>query len=1196
MTFKNGVRTIVLLWMSAILSCSQQVEVKQLILSITSDAPADGASLDTVRILFHSAESRFPESVEDERFNLLVGPGTGPVGQALRVAIDSSGATFGTETVRFEVMGIGNGAVLTRYEGELALDGVAIVAIHMVKVASACDVDGDLFLDCEQSGCCAEGDSQFADCHPELAEANPWSDEPVCEPCDDTIDQNCDGVDVVCVDKDQDGVADCLELECGVDNPSVGPGLIEVCDAVDNNCDGEIDEGFLYGQKNGNLSVGEACGLGICAGVVACKSDSEVTCAYTVGPVDEVCGDQLDNDCDGVPDNGCDKIDVDGDGYPEDVDCNDFDSATNPKAVESCCAAVLKGNPSAVSLCDRNCDQELVFCDPEDGDGDGYWGEDDCDPNKASVHVGAPEKCGDGIDQDCFGGDLPCEGLVDADGDQWPASVDCDDESADTHPQAAELCDGLDNDCDGIVDEGNPYNPATTPCTIDKVVGACKPGKEACDHSTGDAQVICFGEVLAATEICDAVDNDCNGATDEGFEWQGESIGQVCVGLGQCGIGQVECAPGGSSATCGTMPGGSKSQASLEVCDGLDNDCDGELNEGLNTLKDSTCSTQGLCGEPEATVSATCNQDETGTWDCNYDGVPGFQFGKESKCDGLDNNCDGFVDESFSAGKGCDGDDADSCANGILTCAPDGLSAFCKEGTSDGGELCDGLDNDCDGQTDEDFSDLKKTCDGSDTDECMNGIWQCKPDGSGLTCVESVENIPELCDGLDNDCDGLADEDFGQLGEVCDGADQDLCESGTYTCDQQATGVWCVNEVTSANTDICNGLDDDCDGQTDEDSGTQTCGEGECFKEIELCLDGMPQVCQPKEGALPELCDGLDNDCDGKVDEELGVLTCGEGECFQELNTCQDGLLQVCDPLAGAENEICDDGLDNDCDGFVDDGCPGSDCPVGFQIIADDICESVDDDDMVYVPAGSFTMGCPVVFEEAAPPEASGSCEALGGYASANPAHNVILDGFSVDRYEVTVGEYTACIDTGKCEEPSITDADNCKTWKATYNMENNALLPMNFVDYKRVNNFCAWEGKRLCTEAEWEKAARGTGTALYPWGYEIPQAPACDLANFKGCGQQAVNVGSVPDGMSPYGAFDMAGNLNEWTADKFGKDYYQASPEENPMGPKTGNTYVGRGGAFGNSDYDVRVYRRWNYPASRSCHYLGFRCCKDAP
>ena len=81
----------------------------------------------------------------------------------------------------------------------------------------------------------------------------------------------------------------------------------------------------------------------------------------------------------------------------------------------------------------------------------------------------------------------------------------------------------------------------------------------------------------------------------------------------------------------------------------------------------------------------------------------------------------------------------------------------------------------------------------------------------------------------------------------------------------------------------------------------------------------------------------------------------------------------------------------------------------------------------------------------------------------------------------------------------------------------------MNFVDYKRVKEFCAWEGKRLCTEAEWEKAARGTGTALYPWGYESPEAFACDLANFKGCGAQAVNAGSAPDGMSPYGAFDMA-------------------------------------------------------------------------
>ena len=629
------------------LGCPGEADVKQLTLSITSEAPPSGSSLDTIRILFRSGETQYPEASNDERFNLSVIAERDLATTPLYVAVDSSGATFSGNNVWIQVSGLSEGKVVTQYEGLLSLQDIQIVPIRLRVIPAECDEDGDSFMDCSIAGCCAEGASSFNDCEPDDPTANPWAPEAACEPCSDTKDQNCDGVDVPCIDEDNDGVADCEEVTCGAGDPDVAPGLGELCDGKDNNCDGTVDEGFLLGEKSTQLSVGEACGLGTCEGIVVCASEDEVTCAYDIGPIAEICGDGLDNDCDGVPDNGCEKTDIDGDGYPEENDCNDLDSATYPNAEEGCCPAMLEGNPDVELICDKNCDKQLVFCDPEDGDGDGYWGQDDCDPFDATVHVGAPEKCGDGIDQDCFGGDLPCDGVVDEDGDQWPASVDCDDANHTVHPNAAELCDDIDNDCDGIVDEGNPGSPQGNPCTIDKLIGVCKIGKPACDHSGASATVICLGEVLPSSELCDNLDNDCDGETDEGLLYEGTPIGAECVGKGQCGQGVVQCQVEGTDVTCSTMPDGSESQASPEICDGLDNDCNGIAEDAVDIDGDGQTECEGDCDDTEATV----------------------MYGGLEICDFLDNDCDGLIDEldadndGFSAcwgGGDCDDFDASS--------------------------------------------------------------------------------------------------------------------------------------------------------------------------------------------------------------------------------------------------------------------------------------------------------------------------------------------------------------------------------------------------------------------------------------------------------------------------------------------------------------------------------------------------------
>ena len=185
-------------------------------------------------------------------------------------------------------------------------------------------------------------------------------------------------------------------------------------------------------------------------------------------------------------------------------------------------------------------------------------------------------------------------------------------------------------------------------------------------------------------------------------------------------------------------------------------------------------------------------------------------------------------------------------------------------------ELCDQVDNDCDDQTDEDFPDLGEACDSTDDpDLCENGVFVCNALQDGTVCFGDVPT-PELCNGVDDDCDSEADEDWPELGTSCDGPDEDTCENGEYVCSADMAGVTC-NESGTSGLEICNGYDDDCDGQTDEDLGTYTCGFGVCMVTVDTCVDGQPQECIPSsadEERETTCDDGLDNDCDALVDDD----------------------------------------------------------------------------------------------------------------------------------------------------------------------------------------------------------------------------------------------------------------------------------------------------------------------------------------
>jgi len=223
---------------------------------------------------------------------------------------------------------------------------------------------------------------------------------------------------------------------------------------------------------------------------------------------------------------------------------------------------------------------------------------------------------------------------------------------------------------------------------------------------------------------------------------------------------------------------------------------------------------------------------------------------------------------------------------------------------------------------------------------------------------------------------------------------------------------------------------------------------------------------------------------------------------------------------------------------------------------------------MVLVPAGEFTMG------------------SATGDADERPAHQVYLDSFLIDRHEVTVEQYAAFLQETGTSSPS--------DWRMM-NQLSNKKRPVSGVDWADAAAYCKWASKRLPTEAEWEKAARGTDGRLYPWGNEPPTPRHANYGQ-AGSGNNGAMapVGSFEEGKSPYGLYDMAGNVWEWVSDWYDHDYYKTSPPRNPEGPLTGGFKGIRGGAWNSSPRALRsADRYWDPPTFRSQYLPGFRCAK---
>jgi formylglycine-generating enzyme required for sulfatase activity len=252
---------------------------------------------------------------------------------------------------------------------------------------------------------------------------------------------------------------------------------------------------------------------------------------------------------------------------------------------------------------------------------------------------------------------------------------------------------------------------------------------------------------------------------------------------------------------------------------------------------------------------------------------------------------------------------------------------------------------------------------------------------------------------------------------------------------------------------------------------------------------------------------------------------------------------------------------------------------------------------MVYVPGGEFVMGSPV-----------GT-----GHPDENPAHRACVNGYYIDRYEVTNARFNKFVEaTGYVTEAEGRPESSLgRTWRTPYgpdsSSEDNPNSPVVCVSWSDADAYARWAGKRLPTEAEWEKAARGTDSRTYPWGNDVSgEAMKMNIADknselswrnssvddgFK----EAAPVGSFPGGRSAYGVEDMAGNVWEWCQDWWGDEYYKSGQVMNPQGPQTGEVRVIRGGSWFYDAYGARTTHRSYRRPEASGAATGFRCVMNA-
>ncbi|MFT7580245.1 MAG: hypothetical protein ACI9MR_001914, partial [Myxococcota bacterium] len=748
----------------------------------------------------------------------------------------------------------------------------------------------------------------------------------------------------------------------------------ESCNGVDDNCNGPIDEGVTNDPATCENTI---AGVGSCTATYMCNGVGGWECNVDT-PVLEVC-DFADNNCDGA----IDESFKDAEGrYVDDAHCGSCGVSCDgaiPNASATC--AVTNGNPRCVvATCDSGYYQagtttclavQAQACRPCANDNDCSTPGDRCIPlaggsfcgedcSAGNAHGNAVGTCSDNDSYSCTaiaGGSnqcVPksgaCDCLLGDNGNTRACSETTSGvgtcfgsescnylagwEGCSAQTPAAELCNGLDDNCNGPADEGVTRTPATCESTV-AGVGTCT-GTYFCDGTDGWQ---CPVQTPVA-ETCNFSDDDCNDGSDEDFkDAEGRYVDDEHCGT--CGNSCDGAIPNATS-TCSTASGSPRCQ--VATC------ADGYYKSGSFTCLSASdnrcesCETNANCPTPGdlcLTVDGAkfCGRDCSpgnlhGTNDCGegYQCIPAGPSG-ELQCVPTSNSC--------SCLPGDDGDTR-TCvrSNGLGTCfgneTCDWMSGWGGCSVTDPvEEICDGEDNDCNSIID-DLDGRGDSCAITNAEGTCAGIFDCSG-AAALTCVGQTPTA-ETCNNADDNCNGQVDETFGTLNDSCSDGVGACRRFGFNVCNGQGDDVLCNAVSADPSTEICDNIDNDCNGQIDENAAWSDkgdpCNDGDGVCEvqgvIQCAADGQSTTCSavapaPEQTTEAGLCNQLDDDCDGSADEDFtdkgDLCSVGAGVCktFGNLICAADGSDTECDAVEGSGSAETCDSLDNDCNGTTDD-------------------------------------------------------------------------------------------------------------------------------------------------------------------------------------------------------------------------------------------------------------------------------------